>query len=225
MTNTTLNAPNRSINQILNTDDGAGNFIQKNKNALIGLFVFIVIAIVGAGLYSQYADEAKSSANSKIYAFLQGPFKKFAETGAEPAAALLAFKTLHADVKNYAGLFPVTIQLSDSFLAHKNLAEALEVLNIGDKISNNEYNNYFVLARMAVVFEDLGQSDKAIATLEKMNSAKLKIFEGKNYVDLGRIYLKLGNKDKAKSSFQYVVDKAHDEAEFVKIAKLYLSKI
>ena len=98
-------------------------------------------------------------------------------------------------------------------------------MSLGEKIAKNEYNNYFILARMAVVYEDLGQVDKAILTIEKMNSAKFKVFEGKNYVDLGRLYLKMGNKDKAKTSFQYVVDKAHDEAEFVKIAKLYLAKI
>jgi uncharacterized protein HemY len=42
---------------------------------------------------------------------------------------------------------------------------------------------------------------------------------------LGRLYLKEGNKAKAKSSFEYVLEKAKDEAEFVKIAKLYLAQM
>ena len=51
------------------------------------------------------------------------------------------------------------------------------------------------------------------------------MFEGKTYLDLGRLYLKKGDKQKAKTSFQYVVDKAKDDPEFVKLAKIYLTKL
>ena len=107
----------------------------------------------------------------------------------------------------------------------QHLNEALEVLTLGQKAAKNDYAEYFILSRLAVVYEDLGQDQNAIDTLTKMNSKSLKIFEGKNYLDLGRLYLKQGNKEKAKASFTYVVEKAKDDSEFVKIAKLYLSKM
>ena len=110
-------------------------------------------------------------------------------------------------------------------MGQQHLNEALEILTIGQNLAKNEYAEYFILSRLAVVYEDLGQDQKAIETLEKMNSKSFKIFEGKNYLDLGRLYLKQGNKEKAKASFTYVVEKAKDESEFVKIAKLYLSKM
>ena len=120
---------------------------------------------------------------------------------------------------------PVVLKASDSLMGKQHLNEALEVLKVGQVVSKNEYADYFILSRLAVVYEDLSQDQKAIETLEKMNSQSLKIFEGKNYLDLGRLYLKAGDNLKAKTSFTYVVEKLKDETEFVKIAKLYLSKI
>ena len=224
MSNPTVSAPNRGINQIMNADD-VGNLFQKNKNLLITLFVLIVVVVIGFGLYAHFSDQSQISFNSKIYQFEQGPLKKYSETGSDVTALIQGFKDLHHSVTNYVGLLPVVIKTSDALVAHKNLNEALEVLNVGQAIAKNEYHHYFVLARLAAAYEDLGQDQKAIETLEQMNSSQIKIFEGKNYLDLGRIYLKSGNKEKAKSSFQYVVDKANGEAEFVKIAKLYLGKM
>ncbi len=224
MTNVTAAAPNRNLKQIMDSGDVNG-FVQKNKTLLITLFILLTAAVAGFGFYSQVSDASRAEYNSKIYEFEQGPLKKYTETGAESKALLESFKSLHSAVKNYPGIFPVIIKMSDSLMAHKNLEDALSILAIGNSVSNNEYNNYFILARMAVAYEDLNQDQKAIETLEKMNNAKLKIFEGKIYLDLGRLYLKAGNKEKAKTSFKYVVDKANSESEFVKVAKLYLTKI
>jgi predicted negative regulator of RcsB-dependent stress response len=224
MTNVTTAAPNRNIKEILNSGD-IGGIVQANKKLFILLFILVTASVIGYGLYTQVSEQKSSDYNSEIYKFDQGLLKKFTETGADAKVVVAEFSKLHGTVKNYSGLFPISVKLSDSLMAHKNLEEALEVLKIGSSVASNEYNNYFVLARMAVVYEDLNQDQKAIETLEKMNSASFKVFEGKIYLDLGRLYLKTGNKEKAKMSFQYVVDKAHDEAEFVKVAKLYLAKI
>ncbi|MGZ3809534.1 MAG: tetratricopeptide repeat protein, partial [Bacteriovorax sp.] len=142
-----------------------------------------------------------------------------------PLTLVDGIKSLHKEVGNYSGLIPVVIKASDALMSGQHLNEALEVLTIGQQVSKNEYSDYFIMSRLAVVYEDLGQNQNAILTLEKMNSKSLKIFEGKNYLDLGRLYLKQGDKEKAKASFTYVVEKAKDDSEFVKIAKLYLSKI
>jgi hypothetical protein len=48
--------------------------------------------------------------------------------------------------------------------------------------------------------------------------------EDKLYLDLGRLYLSAGNKEKAKVNLQYLVDNGKD-AEFMKIARLYLEDI
>jgi predicted negative regulator of RcsB-dependent stress response len=222
MTNTTT-SPNRSLDQII--DDGdVGTVISKNKNALIAILVAIVVAVIGFGLYSSFADKSKAEFNSKIYNFELTTLKNFTEKS-DPQVLVLGIKELQKEIGNYSGLVPVVLKASDSLMGQQHLNEALEVLKIGQQVSKNEYADYFILSRLAVVYEDLGQDPKAIETLEKMNSQSLKIFEGKNYLDLGRLYLKGGDKVKAKASFTYVVEKVKDETEFVKIAKLYLSKL
>jgi predicted negative regulator of RcsB-dependent stress response len=222
MANTT-STPNRSINQII--DDGdVGTLVTQNKNALIAILIAIAVAIGGFGLYSTFADKSKSEFNTKIYAFESTTLKAFNEKS-DPKALVEAVKNLQKEVGNYSGLVPVVLKSSDALMEGQHLNEALEVLTLGQKAAKNDYAEYFILSRLAVVYEDLGQDQNAIDTLTKMNSKSLKIFEGKNYLDLGRLYLKQGNKEKAKASFTYVVEKAKDDSEFVKIAKLYLSKM
>lgn len=222
MLNTTTTS-NRTLTQIL--DDGdAGVVIKKNKNALLAILIAIVVAVVGFGVYSSIADKSKAELNTKIYHFEETTLKNFNEKS-DPQALLAGIKALHKEIGNYAGLLPVVIKASDAFMAQQHLNEALQVLKIGTEVSKNEYANYFILSRLAVVYEDLGQDQKAIETLENMNTQSLKIFEGKNYLDLGRLYLKMGDKARAKASFTYVVEKAKDEPEFVKLAQLYLSKL
>jgi len=219
----TTTTPNRNINQILDEGD-VGTLVSKNKNSLIAILIAIVVAVVGFGVYSTFSDKSKAELNSKIYSFETGTLKGFNEKS-DPKALVEGVRSLQKEVGNYAGLVPVVIKSSDLLLENSHMNEALEVLTIGQKAAKNDYAEYFILSRLAVVYEDLGQNQAAIDTLEKMNSHSVKIFEGKNYLDLGRLYLKLGNKEKAKASFTYVVEKTKDESEFVKLAKLYLSKM
>ncbi len=222
MSNTTL-TPNRSLDQIINDGD-AGAVIAKNKNALIAILVAIIVAVLGFGFYSNFADKSKTAFNTKIYNFETKTLKTF-DAKSDPKDLVQGIKNLHAELGNYPGLIPVIIKASDSLMEQTHLNEALEILTVGQKISKNDYADYFILSRLAVVYEDLGQDQKAIETLEKMNSQSVKIFEGKNYLDLGRLYIKTGDKTKARASLTYVIEKAKDETEFVKIAKLYMSKL
>ncbi|MGZ3692400.1 MAG: tetratricopeptide repeat protein [Bacteriovorax sp.] len=222
MSNTTT-TPNRDINQIINEGE-VGTLITKNKNVIVAILAGVLVAVAGFGLYSTFADKSKAEFNAKIYSFETASLKTYTEKS-NPLTLVDGIKSLHKEVGNYSGLIPVVIKASDALMSGQHLNEALEVLTIGQQVSKNEYSDYFIMSRLAVVYEDLGQNQNAILTLEKMNSKSLKIFEGKNYLDLGRLYLKQGDKEKAKASFTYVVEKAKDDSEFVKIAKLYLSKI
>lgn len=221
--NTTTSAPNRPITEIMNNDD-IGTVISKNKNALLAILIAIIVAVAGFGLYASLADKSKAEYNAKIHTFETTVINTWNENS-DPKTLVQGISKLHKEIGNYSGLIPQVIKASDLLIERNHLNEALEILLLGEKLAKNEYASYFILSRLAVVYEDLGKGNEAIATLEKMNSQSIKIFEGKNYLDLGRLYLKAGNKEKARASFTYVVEKAKEESEFVKIAKLYLANL
>lgn len=227
MNSTTTSSSNRQMNEIL-TENKIQGSIAKNKVAVFTVLGVVVAAIVAFGLFKTFADKSKTEYNAKIYAFETTVLKDYLANPTAPKAAQTlenGVESLHLEMGEYLGLLPVVIKSSDALASHSQFAEARALLMIGAKIANDDYAKYFILSRQAVVYEDLGEDKLAIETLEKMTSQSVKIFEGKTYLDLGRLYLKAGNKDKAKASFTHVVEKSKEEVEFVKIAQLYLAKM
>ncbi len=224
MNNATTSPQNRNIDQILDESNLQG-FIAKNKAAFIGLIVLIVAGVIGFGIYNHYNDKSQTAFNSKIYTFETTTLKTYMSAPTDPNAVAAGMDQLAKEMGDYLGLVPVVIKTSDALVANNHLAEAKKVLAVGENAADNDYARYYILSRKAAVLEDLGDNQGAIDVLLKLNSQSTKIFEAKNYVDLGRLYLKVGDKEKARSSFQYVVENAKEEAEFVKVAQLYLAKL
>jgi tetratricopeptide (TPR) repeat protein len=227
MNSTTSTASKRDLSEIV-SENNAQNFIAQNKVLVYALITILLSGIVGFGLYKTFAEKSQTAYNSKIYNFESSALKDFLANPTD-AAKVLALETgimkLHEEMGNYLGLLPLVIKSSDALISNSRYVEAKNILSIGEKISKDDFSDYFIMSRQAVVFEDMGEDKLAIDMLEKMTSQSVKVFEGKTYLDLGRLYLKTGNKDKAKTNFLYVVEKAKDEAEFVKIAQLYLARL
>jgi tetratricopeptide (TPR) repeat protein len=227
MNSTTTSSPNRPMSEILSENNIQGT-VTKNKAAIFTVVGVIIAAIVAFGVFKSFSDKSKTEYNSKIYAFETTVLKDYLANPTAPNAAQnleKAVGALNLQMGDYLGLLPVVIKSSDALASHGQYAEARSLLAMGAKIASDDYARYFIYSRQAVVFEDMGEDKLAIETLEKMTSQSVKIFEGKTYLDLGRLYLKTGNKEKAKANFTRVVEKVKDEAEFVKIAQLYLAKM
>lgn len=201
-----------------------GRWIEENKNSLIGAFVVLVLIIIAAGFYINNSNKSKDEFNTKIYTFEQTTLAEFAKNN-DAETLKNGFNNLKTATGNYVGLVPVVIKVSDALIKANKKEQALDVLKSGLDISRNDYARFFINTRLAVVYEDLGKNQEAIEVLTTLTKSDVKVFEGKFYLDMGRIYLKTGDNAKAKASFQYVVDKANDEAEFVKIAKLHLATL
>ncbi len=223
MSDTKLNAPNRSINEVKASGDNL-NWIENNKPLVVGLIVLILAIVGGVGGYKVYSENKMVTSTKAIYDFEEGALKMLAENKLSADDAMKSFKDLKSNVGRFEGLAIVGLKLADQLMIQNKKVEALETLNL-IKNDSKDVSEVMVFTRLAVLNEDLGKNQEAIAILQDLNSKKFKGFEGKNYLDLGRLYLKTGDKEKAKSSFQFVVDKAKDEIEFVRIAKLYLSEM
>ena len=81
---------------------------------------------------------------------------------------------------------------------------------------------YFISTRLAVLEQNRGNIDEAIKLNEKLLTQKINFLTEKTYFDLGVLYMKKGNTEKAKSSFNYVIEKSKDET-LLKLARLYLN--
>lgn len=222
-----MNSTTTTTSDMLN-DSNVQGVANKNKTMIFVVLGLIIAAIIAFGIFKTFSDKSKTEFNTKIYAFETTVLKNYSEKPAEPQAAVTletGVRNLHNEMGEYLGLLPLVIKSSDALVANSHFTEARSVLAIGEKIASDDYSKYFILSRQAVVFEDMGEDKLAIETLEKMTSQSAKIFEGKTYLDLGRLYLKTNDKEKAKKSFTHVIEKNKDEAEFVKLAQLYMAKL
>lgn len=217
-------AQNRSINEIAGGND-VFEMISKNKVG-IGLGIaLVVIAVLGWGYYQTHSHAQTEVNAQKVYTFTVGPLKEFSENKLDADKAVESFLKLSTEVSGFQGLNPIGIQLVDSLLLQGKNEQALKVLDVLSPLAKNDYARYLLLSRKAVVLEDLGKIDESLKALEELAATNLKIFEGKIYLDMGRLQLKKGDKEKARKSFEYVVNTAKEEVEFVKLANLYLGQM
>lgn len=206
----------------------AGEGFNVNKNVIIGVLALVVVILAGVALWSTMNNRAKPEIDAKIYQYETTVLEKLNKNPQDKAAAaevLAAFKNLQSANKSYVGLFPALLVTADKLTLAGDTAGAIDLLENGMDSAHNSYAKFFLLSRLAALYEDANNTDKAIEALTKMTSNDAKVFEGKIYLDLGRLNLAKGNKEEAKKHFTHVVEKANQDAEFVKIAKIYLEDL
>ena len=69
------------------------------------------------------------------------------------------------------------------------------------KMNKKHSLHLFLSMRLAPIYEDNKQADKAIAILETAKAQGHAVFKEKIYFDLGRMYASAKNNEKAKSNF------------------------
>jgi TolA-binding protein len=83
---------------------------------------------------------------------------------------------------------------------------------------------FFVASQRAVVLEKLGKIDEAISALEALAKDKEAVMAPRLNLELGRLNLVKGEKGKAQTHFEYVLN-TYPNDEHAKLAKLYLGKL
>lgn len=216
-------APNRDIDQVLNQTE-IGHWISKNKNLVIVLVVLLFAGIFGWGGYNQVKGDKEQALGDKIYQFQEGAYTQLIDKKMKPAEFLTQFKTIQTEVGDFIGFAPVLIKSAGHLVDQGANKEAVEVLEMGLKNLKTPILTNIISLHLASALEDLKDYPRAINVLEELNTSSLKLMEDKVYLDLGRLYLASGNVEKAKVNLQYLVDNGK-EAEFTKLAKLYLEDL
>ncbi|WP_372655485.1 YfgM family protein [Halobacteriovorax sp.] len=216
----TATTPHNPVDEALQATE-LGTFISRNKASVIGFVILLILGVFAWGGYSVYSSNKNDELSSVVYEYKNKNLGALVAKTMTPADYTKGYLEMAAKLEGFVGLAPLAISSSDELTKQGDLESSLKVLETV-KDQSNPYIIYFVHSRMAVNNEDLGKTDLAIANLETIVKANIKVMESKTYLDLGRLYLKKGEKAKAKTNFQYVIDNL-GQAEFVKLAKLYLA--
>lgn len=196
-----------------------------NLRALMAIVGGVILVSLAIGGYNYYQGEKNNEINVEIYSFRTNVWDKYQKGSLPDAEFVSKWNELLKKVDVRAGIEAMSIEIGNYLIEKNRLSQAEEVLKpVLLSSKKNPYTHYFLVQSMVVIYEDTGRVDDAIKLLEELVKSKVKFLEPKIYFDLGRLYQQLGNKDKAKLNYQYVVDNFTQDY-FAKLARAYLKRI
>lgn len=201
-----------------------GAFIAKHLVLFISAIVLVIFGVIGWGIYNYQGEQKNAVYAQAVHTFTQETFTQFELDKISAEEFLKSYDALVLETQNSIVLAPLAIQASDAFLGKSLWQEALKVLAPLENHKSDPFVHFFVATRQAVAYEDLGSFDEAISVLEKLNTSSVKMMEDKVYLDLGRLYMRTGNTEKARLSFEHVT-KVMAQSEFSALAHLYLNQL
>jgi len=191
---------------------------------LIILGVIVGIIVVGWGFAQKDSQGKKVALSNKLHTLSNEKLSLFSEGKIEAKVILEEFKSLVNESNAPEVALAFALKFNDELIKKEDFQASSDLLASMDESIKDGIARQVLLSRLALSLEEIGDYNKAVETLNSVLVLKYAVLEDKTYFDLGRLYLKLGNKDKAKSSLDYVVDKSKD-TELVKLAKYFLAKI
>ncbi len=202
-----------------------GHFINHHKNSVLIVFIVIFLAVVGYSFYRHKQNESSIQDLSAIYSFKNNYILPFVEGKITFDEFNGKFNGLTNDIKGDPN-FLISLMTVIQKLEETNMGkEAFTIVDETIKFLNtSNYLYVFWAMKYASLAEDHGDTKKAIESLEKVLTQKSEIARAQVYLQLGRLYKNLGDKDKAKANFKFVVEKFPNDSA-VKLAKYYLDEI
>jgi predicted negative regulator of RcsB-dependent stress response len=212
---------NPTLEQTLDRTD-FGHFIYENRKAFMAAIIAVLVVITGYVLFKQSQKSAAQAVSVKVFEFRTKTWDGAKEGKVAPAELVKVFLALDKDVQASPVMVPVALEMG-KFLTEKNaLAEAESVLS---KVSTaHPVAAFFVDMQRAVILEKAGRVPEAIAVLESLAKDKEVLMSAKVNLELGRLNLANGEKAKAQTHFDYVINTFPND-ESAKLAKLYMAKL
>lgn len=206
-------------------DTEVGSFISRHLTALISLLVLILVGLFSWGIYSYQKEKRHEAYSETIYRFQRSDMAPFLAGEVSVSEFMTKLEGVGHEVGYFIGLVPVVIQASDELLRRGQWEEAIKALKMVSAHKSEPTVHYFIATREAQAYEDMGQYQEAIGVLEGLRSSPMKLLEDKLYLDLGRLYYRTGDREKARLSFEHVLSSPMAQNEFATLARLFLSEL
>lgn len=212
---------NPTLEQTLDRTD-FGHFVYENRKAFLGAIVAVLVAITGYVIFKSTQKSAAEAQSVKVFEFRTKTWNGAKEGKVAPAELVKVFLALDKDTQSSPVMVPVALEMG-KFLTEKNaLADAEAVLS---KVSTSHpVASFFVSMQRAVILEKSNRVPEAIAVLETLAKDKEVLMAAKVNLELGRLNLENGEKAKAQTHFDYVINTFPND-ESAKLAKLYMAKL
>jgi predicted negative regulator of RcsB-dependent stress response len=211
----------QTLEQSLNKTD-FGHVIYENRKTIFGLILAILIGLMGFVLWKQSKKSQAHDISAKVFEFRTKTWTGAKEGKVAIPELVKQFEALDKDVQSSPVMLPVVLEMGKFLMDKGALNEADSVLS---KVNAaHPVSAFFVSMQRAVVLEKLGKLPEAVAVLEGLAKNKEVLMAPKVNFELGRLNLLNGDKAKAQTQFEYVINTFPND-EQAKLAKLYMAKL
>lgn len=211
----------QTLDQTLEKTD-LGHLINENKKLIMIILAVVVALIVGFSIYNHQAKKTYNENLGQVFAFQKDVIDQFNTKKITDVEFIEKVKAMPSNLTGQPTLVPGLFTSLNTLVANGKTVEVISILETWvAKFSTASYMYYFIGLKLAPLYEDTTQHDKAINILQSLIASKVDVIKSRLYLDMGRVYLKKDEKVKAKENFEFIT-KNFKDTEMSKIAKLYL---
>lgn len=214
----------QTLEETLNKTD-FGHVINENKKGIIITATLIVVAIIIYSVINELSKSQRMDQLNRTFSVEMSIFKPYESGKIKAGDFITSLKGLNNELVGDIALIPSLLSSANKLYTDKAISpEFVKIFeNWASQTDKSSYAYVFVALRLSSLYENTGAFPKAVETLEGLKNTKYTAFQEKVQFDLGRMYLLTNQQDKAKASFDYVIEHFKD-GEFAKLSNLYLAK-
>ena len=211
----------QTLEQSLNKTD-LGHVIYENRKTFFAIILAILVAVTGFVLWKQSKKSQTNEVSVQVFEFRTKTWDGAKDGKVAIPELVKQFEALDKDVQSSPVMVPVALEMG-KFLMDKGALNEAEVILSKVNVTH-PVSSFFVGMQRAVILEKSGKVPEAIAVLEKLAKDKEVLMASRVNLELGRLNLLNGEKGKAQTHFEYVINTFPND-EQAKLAKLYLAKL
>lgn len=211
----------QTLEQSLNKTD-FGHMIYEYRKVLMAVILAVLVGASGYVLWKQSKNSEALENSVKVFEFQTKTWDGAKDNKVSIPELLRMFEGLDKEVQSSPVMIPIGLEMGKFLMDKGALNEAESILSKLD--TTHHVSAFFVGMQRAVILEKLGKVEEAIAVLEKLAQNKEALMAAKINLELGRLNLMKGEKGKAQTHFEYVINTFPND-EHAKLAKLYLGKL